>query len=53
MSGSIAEIPDVISFRVVGGDEKVEECYLAMGVGEKRFAEGLWLVIKTYLLIQQ
>lgn len=41
MSQSIAEIPDVISFRVVGSEEKAEECYMAMGIVRMFFGEKL------------
>lgn len=41
MSSSVAEIPDVISFRVIGKKEKDEECYLTMGIVRMMFPEQL------------
>ena len=41
MPKGIAEIPDVISFRVIGSDKRIEDCYLAMGVVRMMFADKL------------
>jgi len=52
MSLGIVEIPDVISFRVIGSDKRVEDCYLAMGVVRMMFAEKLIVSRHQDLLIE-